>query len=64
MFQFALTRTRELIEDQIRRAGRSGDTNMKYIFTVGGFAASPFIYGQLSALALGYKMEVIIPTFP
>ena len=64
MFQFSLTRTRELIEDQIRQVGRSGATDIKYIFTVGGFSASPFMFNQLKTLGLGYGIEVVSPVFP
>lgn len=64
MFQFALTQTRELIEDQIRRVGRNGNTDIKYIFTVGGFAASPFMHNQLRSLGLGYNIQVVSPLFP
>ncbi|KAI8935133.1 hypothetical protein NX059_007727 [Plenodomus lindquistii] len=61
MFSFSLDRTRELVLEQIQQAQRNGKVQLKYIFLVGGFAESPYVYESIKAFAEGYSLQVIRP---
>ncbi|KAF1979396.1 actin-like ATPase domain-containing protein [Bimuria novae-zelandiae CBS 107.79] len=63
IFEFPLRRTKELVEDQILRAQRTGKAKVKYVFMVGGFAESPYMHKEIAALALGHGVGTIRPPY-
>ncbi|KAJ4360578.1 uncharacterized protein N0V89_001144 [Didymosphaeria variabile] len=63
IFEIPLRRTKELLNGQIQQARRSGKAKLKYIFMVGGFAESPYMYKELSALARASGIQAIKPPY-
>lgn len=61
LFSFSLDRACELILEQIQQAQRSKNVQLKYIFMVGGFAESPYVYTEIKAFAERYGLQVIRP---
>ncbi|KAF1944788.1 Hsp70 family protein [Clathrospora elynae] len=61
MFESCLRKTCELIADQIQKAKASKRVSMKYVFLVGGFAESPYIYGKIKEYCEGLGLETIKP---
>lgn len=63
MFDLPLCRVKELLKDQIQNARRTGKVNVKYIFMVGGFSESPYMFKELSALAQASGIQAIKPPY-
>ncbi|KAH3949858.1 hypothetical protein HBH53_083220 [Parastagonospora nodorum] len=63
MFEFPLRRTYELLQDQMKQARRGGKIKIKYVFMVGGFSESPYIYDKIKAFAEANGLEVIRPAY-
>ncbi|KAF1969591.1 hypothetical protein BU23DRAFT_591586 [Bimuria novae-zelandiae CBS 107.79] len=63
IFDVPLRRTKELLTGQIQQARRSGKAKLKYIFLVGGFAESPWMYKELSTLAQSFGIQAIKPPY-
>ncbi|KAL6707742.1 hypothetical protein ACN47E_003863 [Coniothyrium glycines] len=61
MFEFPLRRTYELLLEQMQEARRSGKVELKYVFMVGGFAESPYIYEKVKIFAAANGLQAIRP---
>ncbi|KAF1944795.1 actin-like ATPase domain-containing protein [Clathrospora elynae] len=61
MFEFPLRRTYELLLQQMQQARRTGKVQIKYVFMVGGFAESPYIYEKIKAFAEANGLIAIRP---
>ncbi|KAJ4361459.1 hypothetical protein N0V95_001876 [Ascochyta clinopodiicola] len=63
MFDSALRRTYELLLDQIQQAQCNG-VRLKYVFMVGGFSESSYVFSEIKTFVESYGLEVIRPAFP
>ncbi|KAF1911224.1 hypothetical protein BDU57DRAFT_485781 [Ampelomyces quisqualis] len=61
MFEMPLRNTYELLLQQMQQARKSGNTQMKYIFMVGGFAESPYMYKKIQTFAEANGLQAIRP---
>ncbi|KAF2130413.1 Hsp70 family protein [Dothidotthia symphoricarpi CBS 119687] len=63
MFEFPLRRTYELLLEQMRQARQGGKITIKYVFMVGGFAESPYIYDKIKSFAESNGIQAIRPAY-
>ncbi|KAL5404077.1 hypothetical protein PMIN04_012661 [Paraphaeosphaeria minitans] len=63
MFEFPLRRTYELILDQIVRARRTVGLNLRYLFLVGGFSGSQYMYTKIKQFAEANNLKTIRPAY-
>ncbi|KAH3975901.1 hypothetical protein HBH98_042340 [Parastagonospora nodorum] len=63
MFEFCLNRSYELIQEQLVQARRTGKVQIKYLFMVGGFAESPYMYEKIKSFAEAHGIQAIRPAF-
>ncbi|KAH6613153.1 hypothetical protein C7974DRAFT_368945 [Boeremia exigua] len=61
MFEFPVRRTTELILGQLVQVRRLDDIQLKYLFMVGGFAESPYMYNKIKQLAESENLKTIRP---
>lgn len=61
IFEVPLLLTKGLLDNQIQQARRSVKVKLKCISRVGGFAESPYMYKELSALARSYDIHAVKP---
>ncbi|KAI4925412.1 hypothetical protein J4E85_007291 [Alternaria conjuncta] len=61
MFEFPLRRTYELLLGQMQQARRKGNARLKWIFMVGGFSESPYMYEKLRVFAEANGLVAIRP---
>ncbi|KAH7093078.1 hypothetical protein FB567DRAFT_487211 [Paraphoma chrysanthemicola] len=63
LFDFCIKRTCELIDEQLEQATCHGEVEIKYVFLVGGFAESAYVYSEISAFAKKKGITVIRPAY-
>ncbi|OAL42715.1 Hsp70 family protein [Pyrenochaeta sp. DS3sAY3a] len=63
MFEFPVRRTCELILGQTIEARRSGKGDIKYLFLVGGFSESPYLYSKVRQFAELNRLILIRPPY-
>ncbi|KAI8935100.1 hypothetical protein NX059_007695 [Plenodomus lindquistii] len=63
MFQKATGCTYKLISEQVSRASKVKNIKMKYLFMVGGFSESPFIYTKIKDFAEDLGLITIRPNY-
>ncbi|RAR06959.1 hsp70 family protein [Stemphylium lycopersici] len=61
MFEFALCRTYELLLEQIHKARRADGVELKFVFMVGGFSESPYIYEKIKTFAEANGLQAVRP---
>ncbi|KAG9187462.1 hypothetical protein G6011_05333 [Alternaria panax] len=61
MFDFPLRRTHELLTAQIQQACRTGNVQLKFVFMVGGFSESPYMYEKIKSFAETISLVAIRP---
>ncbi|KAJ4324502.1 hypothetical protein N0V94_001242 [Neodidymelliopsis sp. IMI 364377] len=61
MFESPLARVYELLLEQIQQARQNSSVRLKYIFLVGGFSQSPYVYSQIKAFAEKQGLLTIRP---
>lgn len=80
MFEFPLRRTYELISEQLKLAKRAKKVTMKvcscvqiitqsadickYVFMVGGFSESPYVYRKVMEFVETSGLQAIRPAYP
>jgi len=63
MFEFPIRRVYELILDQILQARRIKQAQIKYLFMVGEFSESPYMYSKVKAYAEANGLKTIRPAY-
>jgi molecular chaperone DnaK (HSP70) len=63
MFEFPIRRVYELILGQILQARRVGKAEIKYLFMVGGFSESPYMYSKIKAFAEANGLKTVRPAY-
>ncbi|KAF2867014.1 Hsp70 family protein [Massariosphaeria phaeospora] len=63
MFEFSVPRTLRLLSEQLQDARRTGNANIKYIFTVGGFAESPYMFNRIAEFATSQGYIAVKPAY-
>ncbi|KAF2657935.1 Hsp70 family protein [Lophiostoma macrostomum CBS 122681] len=63
IFEEPLKKTLRLLKEQLQQAEKSGTAKMKYVFMVGGFAESPYMYHQVKLFGEKVGLQVIRPTY-
>ncbi|KAF2706333.1 hypothetical protein K504DRAFT_459629 [Pleomassaria siparia CBS 279.74] len=63
MFEFSLQETCQLITYQLKNAKQSGKVWMKYVFLVGGFAESPYMFNEIKKFLQRLELQAIKPAF-
>ncbi|KAF2830509.1 actin-like ATPase domain-containing protein [Ophiobolus disseminans] len=63
MFDFSLRRTYELLLQQLKQARRTGKVEIKYVFMVGGFSESPYMYEKIKAFTEDNGLQAIRPAY-
>ena len=79
MFAFPLGQTCELLVEQLQQARQMGNAKVKvrcsapqlqlilikakYVFMVGGFAESPYMYRKIKKLAAAHGVDAIRPAY-
>lgn len=63
MFKFPTGQTFDLIDGQIREARKTGKANLKYVFLVGGFSESPYVYGRIKEFVEAKGLKTIRPAY-
>jgi hypothetical protein len=63
MFEFPVRQTCDLIDGQIREARKSGKINLKYVFLVGGFSESPYVYNRIKEFVEAKGLKTIRPAY-
>ncbi|KAJ8113126.1 hypothetical protein OPT61_g4676 [Boeremia exigua] len=64
MFEFPLRRTYELLGEQLQKAKGVKKVNMKYVFMVGGFSESPYIFQKVTEFVENAGLQTIRPSYP
>lgn len=62
MFEPSARKTCELIDGQIMQAQQTGKVKLKYLFMVGGFSESPYVYGKIKKYVETRGLKTIPPT--
>jgi hypothetical protein len=63
MFQFPIQQTFDLIDSQIQEARKTGKVNLKYVFLVGGFSESPYMYRRIKEFVESMGLKTIRPPY-
>ncbi|PSN60997.1 Hsp70 family protein [Corynespora cassiicola Philippines] len=63
MFGPCLQKTRNLIADQVAKAKSSGKARLKFVFFVGGFAESPYMFCRLKNFCASLGLQAIKPAY-
>jgi hypothetical protein len=63
MFGFPIRQTCDLIDGQIRAARKTGKVNLKYVFLVGGFSESPYVYNKIREFVEAKGLKIIRPPY-
>jgi molecular chaperone DnaK (HSP70) len=63
MFELPIRRTCELILGQTMEARRIGKGNIKYLFLVGGFSESPYLYTKIKEFVEAHGLILIRPAY-
>jgi hypothetical protein len=63
MFNFPVRRVYELVLAQIVQARRSGHVDLKFLFMVGGFCGSPYMYNKIKDFAEANNLKAIRPAY-
>jgi molecular chaperone DnaK (HSP70) len=63
MFDQPVRRTYELLFEQLQQIRNGGKTKIKYIFMVGGFAESPYVYSKIKMFAEANGLKAIRPAY-
>lgn len=63
MFDFSVRRIYELILGQLLQARRTKRVEIKYLFLVGGFSESPYMYSKIKAFADANGLKTIRPVY-
>jgi len=62
MFEFPVRRAQELVLGQIMQARRN-KVEIKYLFMVGGFSESPYMYGKIREFAEAKGLKTVRPAY-
>jgi molecular chaperone DnaK (HSP70) len=63
MFEFPVRRTYELLLEQLQQARKLTRITIKYVFMVGGFAESPYMYSKIKKFAEANGLKAVRPSF-
>ena len=63
MFKFPIEQTSALIDVQIREARKASKVNLKYVFLVGGFSESPYVYSRIKEFVEAKGLKTIRPAY-
>jgi hypothetical protein len=63
MFEFPVRQTCDLIDGQIERARKASKINLKYVFLVGGFSESPYVYSRIKEFVEAKGLKTIRPAY-
>jgi hypothetical protein len=63
MFSFPMQQTFDLIDGQIREARKTGRVNLRYVFLVGGFSESPYMYNKIREFVEAKGLKTIRPPY-
>jgi hypothetical protein len=63
MFEFPIRKTCELIDGQIIATRKTSMANLKYIFLVGGFSESPYVYSKIKEFVETKGLKTIRPAY-
>ncbi|EOA92058.1 uncharacterized protein SETTUDRAFT_86462 [Exserohilum turcica Et28A] len=62
MFDSSIFQTYELIQEQIKRA-RESNIKIKYLFLVGGFSESPYMFSKIKSFVEKQEIQAIRPLY-
>jgi molecular chaperone DnaK (HSP70) len=63
MFKFPIEKTCDLINGQITAARKTSKAKLKYIFLVGGFSESPYVYSKIKEFVEKKGLKTIRPAY-
>lgn len=63
MFDFPVRRIYELVLDQIVQAKRTTKVQLKFLFMVGGFSESPYMYSKIKEFAEANGLKTVRPAY-
>ncbi|KAH7396593.1 Hsp70 family protein [Phaeosphaeria sp. MPI-PUGE-AT-0046c] len=63
MFEFPLRRTYELLLEQMKQSRISGKVQIKYVFMVGGFSESPYMFEKIKNFVEAHGLQAIRPAY-
>jgi molecular chaperone DnaK (HSP70) len=63
MFTFPIQQTLDLIDGQIEEAQKTGNINLKYVFLVGGFSESPYMYYKIKEFVKAKGLKTTRPPY-
>ncbi|KAJ4329945.1 hypothetical protein N0V87_010430 [Didymella glomerata] len=63
MFEPPIRKTCELIDGQIKQAQQTSKVKLKYLFMVGGFSESPYVYSKIKEFVETKGLKTIRPAY-
>jgi molecular chaperone DnaK (HSP70) len=63
IFEPTIQKTYDLIDGQIKQAQQSSKVKLKYIFMVGGFSESPYVYSKIKEFVETKGLKIIRPAY-
>ncbi|KAF1845397.1 actin-like ATPase domain-containing protein [Cucurbitaria berberidis CBS 394.84] len=63
MFEHPIRRTYELIGEQLQQARHNKKVEIKFVFMVGGFSESPYVYNKIKAFVETNNLQAIKPAY-
>ncbi|KAH7408805.1 Hsp70 family protein [Phaeosphaeria sp. MPI-PUGE-AT-0046c] len=63
MFEFPVRQTCDLIDGQIKQARKANKANPKFVFLVGGFSESPYMYNKIKEFVEAKGLKTIRPAY-
>jgi hypothetical protein len=63
MFQFPIQKTCDLIDGQIEQMQQTDNVKLKYVFMVGGFSESPYVYSKIKEFVETKGLKTIRPAY-
>jgi hypothetical protein len=63
MFEFPIRQTCDLIDGQIEQARKADRVNLRYVFLVGGFSESPYVYSRIKEFVEAKGLKTLRPAY-
>jgi hypothetical protein len=63
MFEFSIQKTSDLVDNQIEQVRQVHKVKLRYLFMVGGFSESPYVYNKIRDFAETKGLKTIRPAY-
>jgi hypothetical protein len=63
MFEIPIRKTCDLIDGQLKQAQQTSKVKLKYLFMVGGFSESPYVYSKIKEYVEAKGLKTIRPAY-